>query len=90
LRPSSSSRRIGLSFEQFTRAVLLAQNDFAAFLRASDDERAELLQTLTGTAAYAEISRQAYARAKAEAEALRSLQPISDQGAPGGRRPPGP
>lgn len=40
---------IGLSFEQFTRAVLLAQNDFATFLKASDDERAELLQTLTGT-----------------------------------------
>ncbi|WP_398310536.1 AAA family ATPase [Zoogloea sp.] len=72
--------RIGLSFEQFTRAVLLAQNDFAAFLRASDDERAELLQTLTGTAAYAEISRQAYARAKAEAEALRLLQAqLADQ-----------
>jgi exonuclease SbcC len=72
--------RIGLSFEQFTRAVLLAQNDFAAFLRASDDERAELLQTLTGTAAYAEISRQAYLRAKAEAEALRLLQAqLADQ-----------
>jgi exonuclease SbcC len=39
---------IGLSFEQFTRAVLLAQNDFSAFLKASDDDRAELLQTLTG------------------------------------------
>ncbi|MCK6395235.1 AAA family ATPase [Zoogloea sp.] len=72
--------RIGLSFEQFTRAVLLAQNDFAAFLRASDDERAELLQTLTGTAAYAEISRQAYLRAKAEGEALRLLQAqLADQ-----------
>ncbi len=71
---------IGLSFEQFTRAVLLAQNDFSAFLKASDDERAELLQTLTGTAAYAEISRQAYLRAKAEADALRLLQAqLADQ-----------
>ena len=33
---------IGLNFEQFTRAVLLAQNDFATFLKAGDDERAEL------------------------------------------------
>ena len=46
---------IGLSFEQFTRAVLLAQNDFATFLKASDDERAELLQTLTGTQTYSQL-----------------------------------
>lgn len=64
---------IGLSFEQFTRAVLLAQNDFATFLKAPDDERAELLQTLTGTETFAELSRQAYARMKAEKEALDRL-----------------
>jgi exonuclease SbcC len=65
---------IGLSFEQFTRAVLLAQNDFATFLKAPDDERAELLQTLTGTETFATISRQAYARMKSENEALTRLQ----------------
>ncbi|MFN9976051.1 MAG: hypothetical protein ACK58T_39765, partial [Phycisphaerae bacterium] len=42
-------KQVGLSFEQFTRAVLLAQNDFATFLRADDGERAEILQALTGT-----------------------------------------
>lgn len=66
--------RVGLSFEQFTRAVLLAQNDFASFLKAPDDERAELLQTLTGSEAFAEISRQAFARMKQEKEALERLQ----------------
>jgi len=65
--------RIGLSFEQFTRAVLLAQNDFATFLKAPDDERAELLQTLTGTGVLADISKQAYARMKAERDALELL-----------------
>lgn len=65
---------VGLNFEQFTRAVLLAQNDFAAFLKASDDERAELLQTLTGTGTFATISMQAFARMKAEKEALERLQ----------------
>ncbi|MGI9211153.1 MAG: AAA family ATPase [Methylococcaceae bacterium] len=54
--------RLGLSFDQFTRAVLLAQNEFAAFLRADDNERAELLQTLTGTDTYTAISRLAYQR----------------------------
>jgi exonuclease SbcC len=54
--------KIGLSFEQFTRAVLLAQNDFAAFLKAKDTERAEILQKLTGTQEYEEISKRVYQR----------------------------
>lgn len=64
---------IGLSFEQFTRAVLLAQNDFAAFLKASDDERAELLQTLTGTDTFTQISIQAFQRMRDEKSALEQL-----------------
>jgi exonuclease SbcC len=65
---------IGLSFEQFTRAVLLAQNDFSAFLKASDDDRAELLQTLTGTETFSAISKQAFERMKTEKEQLLRLQ----------------
>src|SRR3546814_8202012 len=42
------SKRVGLSFEQFTRAVLLAQNEFSAFLKTEENERGELLETLTG------------------------------------------
>lgn len=73
-------RAIGLSFEQFTRAVLLAQNDFATFLKASDNERAELLQTLTGSGTFSDISKQAFARMKAEKEALERLQlQLADQ-----------
>ena len=41
--------KVGLTFAQFTRAVLLAQNDFAVFLKADDRERALILQALTGT-----------------------------------------
>ena len=59
-------KRIGLSFEQFTRAVLLAQNEFATFLKADDNERGELLETLTGSAVYSEISMRAFERAKQE------------------------
>lgn len=65
---------IGLSFEQFTRAVLLAQNDFATFLKSSDDERAALLQTLTGTETFTQISTQAYGRMKSEKEKLERLE----------------
>ena len=65
---------VGLTFEQFTRAVLLAQNDFTAFLKSSDDARAELLQTLTGTESYAKISKAAFDRAKVEKEKLAQLE----------------
>jgi len=66
-------RRIGLSFEQFTRSVLLAQNEFSAFLRTDDNERGELLETLTGSAVYSDISRRAYERWRLEQEAMRRL-----------------
>ncbi|MTV37798.1 AAA family ATPase [Duganella radicis] len=66
-------KRIGLSFEQFTRAVLLAQNEFSAFLKAEDNERGELLETLTGSTVYSEISIRAFERNKLEQAALQKL-----------------
>ena len=59
-------QRIGLSFEQFTRAVLLAQNEFSAFLKTEENERGALLETLTGSAIYSDISKRAYDRYKSE------------------------
>lgn len=65
--------RIGLTFEQFTRAVLLAQNEFSAFLKTDENERGELLETLTGSAIYSAISKRAFERYKAEQAALQQL-----------------
>lgn len=65
--------RLGLSFEQFRRAILLAQNEFAGFLRADSRERADLLEALTGTGIYARISRLCHERHRAEREALERL-----------------
>ena len=53
---------IGLTFEQFNRAVLLAQGNFAAFLKAGENEKGEILQTLTGTEIYSRISVMIYER----------------------------
>ncbi|MDR2841200.1 MAG: AAA family ATPase [Paludibacter sp.] len=61
---SEISRLVGLSFEQFTRAVLLAQGDFATFLQANSTERADLLEKLTGTEIYARISAEIYHKTK--------------------------
>ncbi|MDB5748679.1 MAG: exonuclease SbcC, partial [Massilia sp.] len=72
--------RIGLSFEQFTRSVLLAQNEFSAFLKTDENERGELLETLTGSAVYSAISKRAYERYKQEQDAVRRLSSrLADQ-----------
>ncbi|GGY31149.1 AAA family ATPase [Pseudoduganella albidiflava] len=72
--------RIGLNFDQFTRAVLLAQNEFATFLKAQDDERGLLLETLTGSTIYSDLSRRAHERHKSEAQALQQmLARLADQ-----------
>lgn len=55
---------IGLTFEQFTRSVLLAQGDFATFLKARQTEKAELLEKLTGTEIYSRISMSIYEKSK--------------------------
>lgn len=60
----------GLNFTQFTRTVMLPQGAFANFLNAAPKDRAELLEKLTGTGVYSEISRKVFARAKQAEEAL--------------------
>ena len=52
----------GLEFAQFTRSMLLAQGDFAAFLNAEASERAPILEQITGTEIYSEISIQVHER----------------------------
>lgn len=46
----------GMDFDRFTRSMLLAQGGFAAFLQASPDERAPILEQITGTEIYSQIS----------------------------------
>ncbi|MCL7421099.1 MAG: AAA family ATPase [Methylobacter sp.] len=68
------SEKIDLNFDQFRRSVLLAQGDFAAFLKAKKDERSNLLERITGTDIYSELSIAAFERAKQEKEALRRIE----------------
>ncbi len=78
--------KIGLTFEQFTRAVLLAQNDFAAFLKADDRQRAEILQALTGTELFEKISQEVHRRSAEEKKQYEQIDsqltgnsPLSDE-----------
>lgn len=64
----------GLDFKRFTRSMLLAQGDFAAFLKATSDERASILEKITGMEIYAEISAKVYRRSDEERKKLEALQ----------------
>lgn len=66
-------RLVGLNFEQFTRSVLLAQGDFTAFLKANKDDKSSLLEKLTGTSIYSEISKRIFEKSKLEEQQLREL-----------------
>lgn len=65
--------RLGLSFDQFRRSALLAQGEFAAFLRADANERAELLERMTGTEVYSRVSVAAHEKNAKEQEELKRL-----------------
>lgn len=65
---------IGLSFEQFTRSVLLAQNDFSTFLKAEQGEKASLLEKLTGTEIYSALSRLIYEKNSKAKEKYEQVQ----------------
>lgn len=65
---------VGLSWEQFRRAVILPQGEFAAFLKSDASERSALLERMTGTELYSAISMQTFARSRDEQQKLVALQ----------------
>ena len=64
----------GMDFDRFTRSMLLAQGGFAAFLQAAPDDRAPILEQITGTEIYSRISVRVHERQRAEREHLERLQ----------------
>ncbi len=64
----------GMDFDRFTRSMLLAQGGFAAFLQAAPDERAPILEKITGTDIYSQISIRVHERQRDEQERLNILQ----------------
>jgi len=64
----------GMDFDRFTRSMLLAQGDFAAFLQAAPDDRAPILEQITGTEIYSQISIRVHERKQQEREKLNLLQ----------------
>ena len=50
-------RAVGLDFNQFCRTTMLAQGEFTRFLKSNDDEKAEILEKVTGTDIYSRIGK---------------------------------
>ncbi|PWR72477.1 AAA family ATPase [Methanospirillum stamsii] len=63
----------GMDYYQFTQSILLAQGGFAAFLQAGADERAPILEQITGTAIYSDLSKKTHERYTKEREKLDQL-----------------
>ena len=64
----------GLDAQRFLRSVLLAQGQFAAFLKAKPNERAELLEKITGTEIYSDLSVLAYETHRQKDEQVKQLK----------------
>ncbi len=64
----------GMDFDRFTRSMLLAQGGFAAFLQAAPDDRAPILEQITGTEIYSQISVRVHERQRDEREKLNLLR----------------
>ena len=62
--------RTGMDYDRFVRSMMLAQGDFAAFLQATANERAPILEQITGTEIYSEISKHVFERQRAEKSKL--------------------
>ena len=51
---------IGLDFSQFCRTTLLAQGEFTRFLNSKDDEKAAILEKITGADIYSKIGKKVF------------------------------
>jgi DNA repair protein SbcC/Rad50 len=64
----------GMGFDRFTRSILLAQGSFDAFLKANADDRSPLLEQITGTGIYSDISCAVHRRNSEENQRLSELK----------------
>ncbi len=55
--PAQNEALIGLKYQQFIKAILLSQGEFARFLKAKKNERGKLLEDITGTEIYRNLGK---------------------------------
>ena len=66
--------KTGLTFDKFSKAVMLSQGKFSEFLSMDGKNKAAMLGDITGTGIYSEISKKVYERANKESTTLTFLK----------------
>ena len=66
--------KTGMDFDRFTRSIMLAQGGFDTFLKADVEQKSKILEQITGTEIYSEISRRVHERQRDEQEKLKILK----------------
>lgn len=64
---------LGMDYETFTRSALLAQGAFTELLRAQVDDRAAILEKITGTKLYSTIGQWVFERCRDENNKVKRL-----------------
>ncbi|MGY5850027.1 AAA family ATPase [Salegentibacter sp. F14] len=81
--PGKNEELLGLNYNQFIKAVLLAQGEFAQFLKAKKEERGELLEKITGTGIYRQLGIKAFQKYREENREIQNnqnrIEAIKDQ-----------
>ena len=72
--PEAVARLTGMTFDQFTRSMMLAQGEFTRFLKSNKNERGDILEKITGTQVYGEISKMVFTRNKDEENRLATIR----------------
>ena len=76
--PKKIEELSGLDFGRFTQSMLLAQGGFDAFLKADEKDRSILLEKITATQIYAEISKAIFEKYKNYQQEIDSDKKILD------------
>ncbi len=65
--------KTGMDFDRFTRSIMLAQGGFDTFLKADIEQKSKILEQITGTEIYSQISQRVHERQRDEREKLTLL-----------------
>ncbi|MDY0289785.1 MAG: AAA family ATPase [Sphaerochaeta sp.] len=66
--------KTGMDFDRFTRSILLAQGGFDTFLKATVEQKSKILEQITGTKIYSDISVAVHERLRQERATLSEME----------------
>jgi len=74
--PGKNEEFIGLNYDQFVKSIMLAQGEFAQFLKVDKSNRGELLEKITGTGIYRKLGKRAFEKKNELANVLEDLRKV--------------